>query len=91
MIVIFILTILFTAYNIYYYLWKQSRYKTWLVSFFYILATIVLSARLTQYFFSVYLNNIIYDKMELAKTDPEEFRNSNFTSLVHNYRKIAQC
>ena len=47
LIVIYMFTITFTMYNIYAYLWKQRRYQTWLVTFFYILAMIVLTTRVT--------------------------------------------
>lgn len=62
---VWVFTLVFTFYNIYAYLWKQQRYRTWLVTFFYLLAVIVLTTRLAQYIYSIVLNKMLIDKQKL--------------------------
>ena len=90
-IMIYVFTITFTIYNIVEYLWKQQRYRTWLVTFFYILAIIVLTTRLAQYFFTLVLNHDLVEKIDLYNTNSTAALDANYTSIVHTYRKIGQC
>ena len=89
LILVYIFTLMFAFYNIYAYLWKQQRYRTWLVTFFYILAIIVLTTRLAQYMFSIYLNTLLIDKEHLLEKSEEEAFSSDFTHIVKTYRKIG--
>ena len=63
LIFIYLVTIAFTMYNIVVYLWKQHRYRIWLVTFFYVLAMVVLSARITSYVYSFLLNHMLKEKL----------------------------
>ena len=90
-IMIYVFTITFTVYNIVEYLWKQQRYRTWLVTIFYILAIIVLTTRLAQYVFTLFLNHAIVGKIELYNTNATAAMDANYTNIVHTYRKIGQC
>ena len=54
MIAIYTLTLIFTIHNIVQYIWRQRRYKNWLISLFYILSVIVLVSRI--FYFSYVLN-----------------------------------
>ena len=91
LIAIYALTLLFTLYNIYAYLWKQRRYRTMLITFFYIFAMIVLTTRITQYCFTLTLNNQAEDIINEFNTNPAAALVMDYTSVVKTYRKVAQC
>ena len=91
LIAIYVLTLLFTFYNIYAYLWKQRRYRTMLITFFYVFALIVLTTRITQYCFTITLNNQLEVILNLFNSDPAAAFAKDYTSVVKLYRKIAQC
>ena len=59
LISIYILTIFFALYNIIMYLWKQKRYSTWLMTFFYLFSLMVLITRISQYCYSIKFNNFM--------------------------------
>ena len=51
----------------------------------------MLTTRLAQYFYSIYLNTLLIDKKNLLDKNPEECYKSDFTHIVKTYRKIGQC
>ena len=89
LIPIYALTLLFTLYNIYAYLWKQRRYRTMLITFFYIFAMIVLTTRITQYCFTLTLNSQAEDIINEFNTNPAAAFVMDYTSVVKTYRKVA--
>ena len=70
LIAIYVLTLAFTFYNIYAYLWKQRRYRTMLITFFYIFALIVLTTRIFQYCFTLSLNAKAINIINLYHSHP---------------------
>ena len=49
MLGIYVLTLVIAIHNIYCYLYKQERYKNWLISIFYIFSSLVLAFRICYY------------------------------------------
>ena len=49
MIFIYSITLCFNFHNVYLYLILQKRYKTWLITIFYVLSETVLISRITYY------------------------------------------
>lgn len=52
---IYVIALLFTAYNIVVFVTLQRRYKNWLISMFYFLSVVVIIARLASYSYEIEL------------------------------------
>ena len=60
LVAIYLMTLIFTVYNISAYLIRQRRYKNWLITIFYIFCVIVLISRMIEY---VYIK-LMYKKID---------------------------
>ena len=53
MIAIYCMTLIFALYNSYFFVWRQKRYKNWIISAFYIFSVLVLIFRICYFMESV--------------------------------------
>ena len=91
MSVIYLCVIAFNLHNVVFYLIMQKRYKTWLITIFYVLSNVVLVSRITFYilcvFYFIYLDNGggVIENEESAL----QLRKLLFARVMALYAKIA--
>ena len=92
---IYSVTLIFAMHNIIQYLIKQKRYKTWLVTLFYILSLTVLISRMCQFVFLFMLQRKTQEEDWAPfinfnlNTCGSDFRSFNIAFLIAVYAKIC--